>query len=269
MRIYLAILLPLLAVTVSTPAVASDVYVVQGRAIGTALNNCDSLNWLGDVVVHNRTSMAQTITLVGLSNGDVTPGEDRNLTIPAGRTISLNAQRNWFPLPTTTNLLWVDHLDVPDGLVLESRIEIGVVTSCAVEQPGAVNGKVSLPIFRALQPAGVPAIHVGTDLGRIDARNNVGVFNAGLTTANVHIELRQGCDEAILRTVDVTLGPNTTQQFAIGNTRTTCPLGGGTTKAWDTYVTVTSDQPAISFVSSVANSLNLVVPYAVSSGSQN
>lgn len=256
-----------LALGLSTSSPASDVYVVQGSAIGPQRNACDWYNWIGDVLFHNATSAPQTITLLGISNGDLPVGTDRTLTIPAGRTMSAFIQRNWSPLPTTVNPLWVDHLDVPNGVVLESRMEIGISTGCGPGQFGPLNGKLSFPVFRELQPAGVTAIHLGTDLGMVDARNNVGVFNAGSATANVHIELHQGCDDQTLSTVDVTVPPNTTRQFGIRDIATACPATGGGTKGWVTYVTVTSDQPGISFVSSIANAKDIVVPYAVSSSS--
>ncbi len=253
-------------------AQASDVWAIQGQAIGPSVGNtCYMYQWMGDLLFHNTTPRAQTITVVDVSNGPLPATGDRSLVVPSGATVS-SARRGklWFPLPTTSNPLWVTHLDIPDGVVMESRIEIGQ-TRCAfgeVPNPSPIYGKLSFPVYRSLQPAGVPKFHIGTDLGSIDARNNVAVFNAGTSLANVHIDLRQGCDDAVIDTLDVVLAANTTQQFSLRNVQTNCGESATNTRPWVTYVVVTVDQPSVSFVSSLSNTLPLNVPYGVTFSSQ-
>ncbi len=253
------------AITATTPGIAADVYVVQGQATGPAIDFCNVYKWGGDVLFHNSTQSTQTVTLIGISNGPFPSTAEPTLIVPARKTVSAGAQgRQWLPLPTTANPLWVTHLDVPDGVVVESRIEIGI-SSCLTVPPNPlpIFGKVSFPVYRGLQPAGVPKVHLGTDLGGMDARNNVGIFNSGTTTANAHIELRQACDDAILGSLDVTLPANTTRQFTLPSVKTSCGESATATKPWVTYVMLTVDQPSISFVSILSNATALTVPYGV------
>lgn len=259
------------AVVTLTPQwmLGSEVYVAQGSAFGPVINACEMYRWTGDVVFHNANSTPATVTLLDLSNGTFDPLTSRMITIPAGKTVSINsAGRFWRPVETTTSgPLWIDHLDIPDGVIVESRIELGVTSTCG-GLPGPRKGKQSFPIFRQLQPANLPRFHVGTDLGLVDARNNVAVYNAGNQTAHVHIELRAGCDDSLLATQDVTLSANNIQQFGFPSTTTAgCPSGSfqGGTNLWVTYMVVTVDQPSLSFVSSLANRADLLLPYAVSS----
>lgn len=255
----LALSIALLAKTVC----ASDVYVIQGLALGPPINGCDTYQWLGDAIFHNSTASAKTIRLLDISNGPLVGGTDATLVIDAGRTSSINASRVWVPNPETAP--WVLHLDVPDGVLVESRFEIGFV-SCLPAERRPRYGKLSFPVYRALQPAGVVKVHVGTDLASINARNNVAIFNAGAVAASGHVEVHQGCDDALLHTIDVTIPANTVRQFALGTAQTSCPNlpVQGTTFDWVTYVTVTVDQPSLSWISTIANRDDLTVPYTVS-----
>src|SRR5437667_1731367 len=114
----------MLVAAVAVSASASDKYLIQGLADGPKRNDvCEFYEWLGDALFHNSTNSAQTITLVDISNGSLAPGTPRTLTIQPGRTASLNRSISWTPNPTTAP--YVIHLDVPDGIIVESRFEIG------------------------------------------------------------------------------------------------------------------------------------------------
>src|SRR5207247_7811530 len=94
------------------------------------------------------------------------------------------------------------HLDIPSGIVVESRNEIILTDMCSgVLPPVSVTrsvGKTSLPIFQAAVPANQPQVYLGADIGSKDARINVGIYNQGDVTARAHIEVRRECDNAVV-----------------------------------------------------------------------
>src|SRR5439155_14391174 len=145
--------------------------------------------------------------------------------------------------------LWVLHLDIPDGVVAESRDEYYVSFGISELLP-APRGKVSMPIFRQLVAAGSPQVHVGTDLGGNDSRVNVGIYNAGVQTATASVEIHRACDGAVMDSRAVLIPANTIVQtggMVVGPS--TCP--SATIQSWARYTVVTVSQPSLTFVSNV------------------
>ncbi len=145
--------------------------------------------------------------------------------------------------------MWVAHVDIPPGIFVESRDELYVGTG--VPEIGALpRGKVSMPIFRELTPAG-SALHLGTDLGGNTSRINVVIYNAGSDAAVATVEVRRICDNGLADARTLMVPPNTVLQvtgltIGAGNG---CPEPG--VKPWARYTVVTVSQPSLSVVSNV------------------
>lgn len=192
-----------------------------------------------------------------MSNG-APQNDPPSLVLPPQKTISVNAAQSvtdkWLPIPHFSPL-WVLHLDVPQGVIAESRDQY-YVTFGIPELFPAPRGKVSMPIFHDLVPAGSQQVHLGTDLGGNDARLNVGIYNASPDTATATIEIRRACDNILVDSRVVSVAGNTLIQaggLAIG-TSLGCPAGSAMAWARNTLITVT--QPSFTFVSALNENIS-------------
>src|SRR5436305_7369599 len=198
---------------VSTTAPAADAYFVRFNATGRQTTAGGSILWLDDILFYNTTSVPATVRFLGVSNGSA-QNDPPPLVLPPQQTLSVNAAQSvtdkWLPVPRLSPL-WVLHLDVPAGVIAESRDQYYVLFGIPELFP-APRGKVSMPIFRELVPAGSPQVHVGTDLGGNDARLNVGIYNASQETATATIEIRRACDNTLVDSRVVAVAGNTLLQ---------------------------------------------------------
>lgn len=148
--------------------------------------------------------------------------------------------------------MWILHLDVPSGVVVESRNEFYLVFTNYVPAgfPPAPLGKVSMPVFRELESAGKDQIHLGTDLSGNSSRANVGVYNASSETATAVIQLRNACDDAVVDSRTVSVPPNTVVQIGgLHSISSSCNVNG--IRGWARYTIVNVSQPSITFVSNL------------------
>jgi len=256
-----AFLAACIAACVGSPAHAGDVYALLGMAIGSSPEPCTYYQWTGNVLFHNAGDSDAVIRGLNASNGRPPTGAPVEFVIPPHRTDSLHAG-SFFAAP-----LFVGKFDVPDRVVVESRIELGT-QYCTLNPPPANpnRGKLSFPVYRSLQPPNLPKIHLGTDLGLIDARNNVAIYNAGAVTANAQIEVHRGCDDSLIDSRDVAIPAYSVVSangLAVASGLAPC----GTTAPYVTYVTVVVDQPSLSWVSTLANGKDLSVVYTATSSS--
>jgi len=250
-----SVLLALLAIAViSSRIYAADAYIVRFNAPGRQSGNI-AVQWFDDVLFFNTTETAAAVRLLGVSNGSM-QADPPQLVLPPGRTVSLNSAQlinvRWPPIPAAS--LWVMHLDVPPGVVIESRNEFYVSTGIPELIPVS-RGKVSMPIFRELTPEGKPQIHLGTDLGFGTSRVNMGVYNAGNESATAVIEVRRTCDDAVMDTRVISVPPNTVVQatgLMVGPS-STCT--SRVTPTWMRYTVVRVTQPSVSFVSNLNEDL--------------
>jgi hypothetical protein len=237
--------------------VAEDVYAVRFTALS---ERCFFLiRWQDDIVFHNPTTEDRSVRLLGISNGELREPADQ-LLVPAGRTVNARGKVAWLPRAPVPH--WVVHLDVPSGVILQSRAEAHS-DSCGGVPPSPTPelGAFSLPIFRALTPAGVRKNHLGADLGSENSYVNVGIYNAASTPASALIELRQGCNDSLLAQRSVGIPPNSIIQITgLNGTPSGCPTLQG---SWMRYVTVTVDQPSLSYVINKKSELSppIAVPY--------
>ena len=245
---------------------ADDVWVLQGSAQASQEGgNVLLYLYTSDVLLYNTSQTAARIRVIEVSNGPLLTTDRELILQPAKSTSIARSNKAWHP--DSTAALWVTHLDVPAGVVVESRISVGqLCTVCGNNPALGIFGKLSFPVMRTLQTPLVPKIHVGTDLHAVPARNNVAVYNDATITAHAHIEVHQLCDEAIIDSRDVEIPAKTVLQtnnmLAVPNG---CPTAGP--GAEYTYVSVTVDQPSISWVSSLSNGDKIKVVWAATSSS--
>lgn len=235
----------------SGSARAADAYFVRFFATGRE-TTAGSILWLDDILFYNTTSAPATVRFLGVSNGGAQNDPPPLVLLPQ-QTISANTAFSvtdkWLPVPRVSPL-WILHLDVPTGVIAESRDQYYVMFSIPELFPFP-RGKVSMPIFRDLVPAGNPQVHLGTDLGGNDSRLNVGIYNASQETAAATIEIRRACDNTLVDSRVVSIAGNTLIQvggLAIG-TSDGCPAGTAEPWARNTFITVT--QPSVTFVSNI------------------
>jgi hypothetical protein len=242
----------LLAILLSPSLEARDVYIVQYRANGKQAL-CHQALWTNRLLMFNRGATPVTVRLLGMSNGTLAPGAATSLELPPQRVFD---GALGYPDTSAFDVLWVSHLDVPDGVTIEARNEVSDIEYCTPEGifSRGVVGKVSMPVITQLTPAGVPQIILGTDLGAAGARENVMVYNGGDREATVDIQVRSACDDSVVDSRTVSVAPNTITQFGGFTTgaSTICPPGF---LAYNVrYTVVTADQPSFSIVSTLTES---------------
>lgn len=255
---------------------AIDVYVVRFNTIGSrafAEPPCTFLSYRDDLVVRNSGAADARITLLGVSNG--TAASPQVLTVPPGQTLSsegdMAAFASWAPTPQP--LLWVAHLDVPAEVLLLSRLIVPAHAAAGCDGgPGGLirtYAGIPMPVVRELTPAGIPRVHLGTDIGgdsggtADDGRTNVGVYNGGPIPAVATVELRRGCDGGLVASRSATIPPNTIVQL----TALSAAFQGCTTlntATYETYVVVTVDQPSLSYVITLSNTRPPWIPVSSS-----
>ncbi len=225
---------------------AAEAYVLQFRA-HSPLNSCEFIDWHSEVIFHNSKSEDARVRLLGLSNG-ASPGPTTEVVVPTGRTVSAGGYVLGISSTGLLPQLWVARIDVPEGVMVQSRAEawLGNCTLWPIPlEPAPSMGVFSLPVVRALDPPNVRKIHLGADLGGEHSYVNVGVYNASSRSANATIELRHACDDAAVAERDVTIPANSVVQVGglDGPPATGCYFRG-----WIRYVAVTVDQPSFSYI---------------------
>lgn len=256
-------LVALVLIAALNSAAGSDVYALQGMAIGPGVEPCTFYQWTGELLLYNNGDNAAVVRGLNVSAGQPPTGTPVEFVIPSHHTDTSTSHSGL----TNVAALWVARLEVPADVLVESRIEIGT-QYCAGPPPiGNPNrGKLSFQTYRSLQPAGIAKVHLGTDLASMDARNNVAVYNAGSVIANAHIEVRRACDDSLIDSRDVQVPAYrvvSVNGLAVATGRDLC----GTAAPYVTRVTVVVDQPSLSWVSTLANGRDLSVVYATTSSS--
>jgi hypothetical protein len=244
--------LGVLLTSYSPTVLGGDAYIVMFKAIG-ASTGCRSVVWASDAVFYNQNAVPVTVRLVDGSVGVVPIGEP-TLLLPPGVPTSMALQRpSWAPSGSeqSTYVFWVTHLDVPSGVIIDSRDTFREELSCIPEQFDRLK-KVAMPVFRSLVPAGTPQVKLGTDGGGFIARENVAIFNAGDRSATATIEIRDACNTQVLDARTVTVPAKTIAQFG-GLTTGFSSCGTGGAPDYMRYTVVTVDQPSFSVVTTIAS----------------
>jgi len=231
---------------------AADVWVVGGF-----VGDCFGLQWVAGALVFNTLPTPAVVRLVSVSDSaDNVAGPARELEILPRQTLDLLSSTAWWPRSEPP--LFMVHVDVPEGVVIEGILTLGtgIAGECQIPAPdaSAAYGIIHFPHFRALVPASQEQIHLGTTLGGQRSRNNVGIYNASVFAATASVTLRRACDDRIVDETTVQLDPNSTTQVRLENK--IADRCTGRVKPWIDYVTVTVDQPSLSWVSTLANGVD-------------
>jgi hypothetical protein len=256
----------LFALLAAARATAADRYAARFNVGGPQLDEETGTIWVDRISFHNTTAGDLAVHPIGVSNGRLDPAA-HDLIVPGGRTVSVRSDvdaSGWAPLPAAP--LWVIHLDVPAGIVMESRLELAAFHIGS--QPSVDRRTVTafpLPVHSTPSES---ATFLGTDLGSdenglaTDARINVVVYNSSPLPSVVAVESRRACDEGVIERRTVTLTGNTAAQIAALSTVT-----AGCTTADDTsgsYVVVSMEQPGLAWETTLANGVLPLTPVGVS-----
>ncbi|HEV7426396.1 MAG TPA: hypothetical protein VGQ46_08505 [Thermoanaerobaculia bacterium] len=246
----------------SLPLIAAPAHVIRFTAPDAhRAGSCDTMGW-GDVLtLFNTTNVPVTVRVLGISNGTPETTAPDHIDLPPGVVVQANLVLGaaWQPRGSQSGNVWMMHLDVPDGVVMESRNEMFDTYVCNAQRVelGSL-GKVSLPIFRDAVPANQPQVHLGTDLGSKIARINVGIYNQAQVIANAHVEVRRSCDNAVVDSRDVQIPADTVLQVTGLQQGHSFCSGTPATQVWLQYTVVTVDQPSMTFTSVISGQLNTV-----------
>jgi hypothetical protein len=248
---------------VPTHAMAHDAYLVRFLDVDGRNALCHKAIWKSDVLFYNRSSTDAVVRLLDISNGTMPNTVDTALPVPPGRVIAMGhldpSKFYWAPAPPRPDneRLWVMHVDIPDGVSVESRNEVidnEWCTDVGAPLRRAV-GKVSMPVITRLAPAGTPQVTLGTDIVARGSRTNVMVYNAAEQTASATIEVRRACDDTVIGRQVVNVPPRTIRQFGgfTNDLDTVCPFPPRA-EQYVRYTVVTVDQPSFTIVSTLTES---------------
>lgn len=224
---------------------AADAWVLRGFADSPPCPVSGPIAvWTADAILHNTNGTDAIVAVRDVSN-DAGPPNHPVLIVPAGGAVRVGpAAEDHRPAP-----VWLDHLDIPNGVVVEGRLEYRYEDCTAKPQPTEPLGKVSSPVFRELTPAGVATLHPGTDLGTQNVRVNVGIYNAGDVFATALIEVKRPfCPGVAAVTQTVSIPPHWLIQTSVFDPPAYCTFG-----AADMTTTVTVDQPSLSYAVTLSN----------------
>ena len=233
----------ILLVLFSSVALAREVWVPRAYAIGAPRYGCTQLRWRDDIVFLNTTDREQLVELL-----DSTGPRYSNLILPPHKQYSLrrNVQGE------TARGIWIDHLNLPDGVNLAARLGLGIEDSdCRYGAPPDLSpqlGEVSMPTFDALIAPGKPQTILGANLGAVSSRVTVTLFNAAESEAHFRVEFHGGCDDAAALPLTLSLASREVRQVSLGPPRAVCSMPHYA-DPMSSYVSVVSDQPSLSFVS--------------------
>lgn len=248
-------------ILIASSATAADVYLIRFNAVGKDLG-CASLVWHDEAIFFNRGTALATVKILGMSDGVTDPLRPTSFTVPPGAAVLsqdvLDARWTSFGRPA------ILHLDVPAGLIVESRNAYYLRSDCLSPRPGAAPGSLghaAMPVYTAVTAAQLPQIHLGTDLGERESRVNIGIYNAGPVAAMADVQLRRTCDNSVVDQRIVTVPPNATVQVGLfGSFDNVCERSSDFT--WSRYTVVTVDQPSITFVSNLATRADIFFGFA-------
>lgn len=241
---------------IATNAWCSDAWFLRFQTVPGKRIGCRQAIWSSETLLFNQNQFPVLLRLLDISNGPLIPGAETSLTLQPKQVITLEGSVKWYPI--SSDQPWVLHVDVPDGVIIESRNVVEDDENCTPEHVGSKGAvaKVSMPVVRRLSPANVPQVILGTDMVMVTGtRQNVTIFNAGDIPATATIEVRHGCNDALADARTVTIPPHSVKQFGglTGGVDTLCPFQSRTFP-WVLYTVVTVDQPSFVLISTLRES---------------
>lgn len=256
---------------------AREIWVVQFRThFPDVTSPCQTVYyWQSHLMLSNMTDQPLSVSLLSVSNG-ARRSDARDLIVSPHHTASLRGFAgggpNWQPdVPETTDAIWVNKLEVPDGIAVSNRGQVFLAEPMSGSPtPPCVSVstvRTGLPfrVVDQLTPAGVAQYHLGVDIGdaavfgepRLDARINVGVFNSSSEPASATVQVRcssgsllDNSADPLVATIQLTIAPNALVQETVlpSTVAAFCPIGGP-----PFHVIVTSDQPGFSYAAALSN----------------
>ncbi len=246
---------------------ASEIWVVRfSTFLDSPSQGCPPLvSWFSLTAFHNSTDTTQAVQFLGVSNGDPQPSP-KPLSLPPHKTVSLLGNSgDWAPVQR--EILWVNRLDVPTGVIVANHLESGVIRLSAPPCNGHTQryAGLPLPVVSALTPAGTSRYFLGTDVGAdtdihevTDSRLNVGVYNGGTVPGNATVNIYCSyffneplSPDTLLQTDQFQVPANSVvQKTVLASTQAAkCPTGSES--YW--YAIVTVDQPSFAYAIGMAN----------------
>ncbi len=240
-----------MSVLVASISLAGDRYVLQAAGPEVMTQNpCTDFMWLSDLYFLNTGSDPVTALPDNVSNGALVQAQPALL--PPHQIVQVPfVDYNWYPVPAGLGP-FVLHFDLPDGVLIRSRMEPYGSSSpgpCSPIPGNAllIRGGLPIPVFRQLVPAGQVQYFLSSDLGNLNNTSYATVYNAADLPANVSIEVRRYCDGDLISSSALSVPASTALQVpASGDYSSNC-FGDG----FGRYITVTSDQPGLAIVSVV------------------
>ena len=230
------------------PACARDIYAFRLLALGPVLG-AFQVSYSDNLLFLNTGATPAVVTLLGMSDGSLQAGIPLEIAIAPGQVATLtNGGPPWEPAGVELPATWFLHLDVPDTVVVTSRVELGrMLLLPPPPSPGdeKAAGVLPLPVFTHLVPAGQVQYHLSADLGTQPAHVSVAVFNAGTQSASASVSLHDGCTGAVLASMSTTIPPNASR--VVGP----FPSDAPDLQICTNYVTLVEDQPGLSVISVV------------------
>jgi hypothetical protein len=234
---------------------AADVWVFRNSEAVSLTGSCNTLETRDEIVLQNLAVSDVRVRVLGISN-ETPVDSGAQLAVPAGRTVTIDyARPTWFTRDTAARW-WVVRLDVPDSVLVASRLDLGTV-GCPLPQPPTFapnRGRVALPVFRSLIAANTPQRHLSTDTGARNATLTAVIFNAGNSNAMAHVQLWRACDDTVVAERSLAIAANTVEALSLP-LAIACetPARSVMANGFTYYTIVTMDQPSLSLVMSTAN----------------
>lgn len=238
---------------------AAGVWIFRNSDVVPLSGSCSTLETRDEIVLQNLALSDVRVRVLGISNG-TSVDSGTQLAVPAGRTVTIDYVRPFWFTHDTEARWWMVHLDVPDTVLVASRLDLGT-GGCLLPQPPTFapnRGRVALPVFRSLVAANTPQRHLTTDTGARNATLTAVIFNAGNSSATAHVQLWRACDDTVVAERSLAIAPDTVEALSLPLTiACDAPARSLMANGYTYYTIITVDQPSLSLVMSTAN---LVAP---------
>ena len=224
---------------------ASEAWIIRGEAYSNGAFCGTRALFNADAFFYNTGVSSARVQILEVSNGGA-PAAPASFDVAPGDVAELGGSHvETYP----AGLLWVTHVSIPDDVVIDGALVWHFIDLCKGASPYPYYlGRLTLPVFTALTPAGKVALHPGTDLGVENARTNVGIYNGGdagaMATVRVYLH---SCGAAPVQTRSVSVDPRTAMQVSVPPVAVCDPADP------TAYVTVVVDQPSLSWVTTLSN----------------
>ena len=240
-------LLGLLLITATADLTAERVWMIGGLTSGIPAAPCRHTRWVADAILHNPAAEPRTVQALHVSNGGgglTTTG----VVITGAARASDVGLRGAAATP-----IWVTELEVPQDVVVEGRLE-WYYDPCGGAPPALVPaGVVRMPTYRRMNAPGERQIHVGTDFGVQDIRQNIGIYNAGTMEGLAVITVRRPfCSDPPIH-VSASIPADTLIQVGLG-TIPPCVAPNQSGPRWAAVTEVSVDRPSLTYVVTLTNS---------------